>query len=83
MPESDKPSGDNSVISSAAPDPHPVRSRIERVIGAFLGAAGGIALGWILAESTHQPWQLPVLSLAVLGILLGLRFGREILETFM
>jgi hypothetical protein len=53
---------------------------VERGIGAALGVAAGIALGWLAADVLHLAWQAPVILLAALGAWLGYRFGREVIE---
>jgi hypothetical protein len=80
MTDSTPPSSERAALAHPAPEPHPVRTRVERGIGAALGVAGGIAVGWLAADVLHLAWQAPVILLAALGAWLGYRFGREVIE---
>ena len=80
MTDSNPPRSERAALAHPAPEPHPVRTRVERGIGAALGIAGGIALGWVVADVIHLPWQAPVVVLAGLGAWLGYRFASEVIE---
>ena len=83
MTDSHLPRSDRKAVVEPTPDPHPVRTRVERVLGSAIGLAVGIALGWLLAEGMHFPMTPLVLGFSGLGLWLGYRFSREVLELAM
>lgn len=56
----------------------PNMSRRERLLGTTLGAIIGMLLGWFIAISTNQSWQVPVIALTIIGAILGFTLGRAV-----